>query len=112
MRKIGSKGTMSNLASCGWVPSQINLVFRELRWSRLDDIQVPKASMAMQHQRRGNARRPEHHLHTVGRQSMRGQERGKVRSINYEKKRGQHRALRETKGGRDPGGPRGPMNHT
>src|SRR6218665_3676651 len=38
---------MSNLASCWRVPSQINLVLRELRQSRLDDIQVPKASMAM-----------------------------------------------------------------
>ena len=47
MRKIGSKGNMSNLASCWRVPSQINLVLRELRRSRLDDIQVPKASMAM-----------------------------------------------------------------
>ena len=65
---------MSNLASCWRVPSQINLVLRELRWSRFDDIQVPKASMAMliagqsrQHQRCGSAGRPEHHLHTVGR---------------------------------------------
>src|SRR6218665_936146 len=34
----------------------------------------------------------------LGEQSMRGKERGKVRSLNYEKKRVQHRALLETKG--------------
>src|SRR6218665_1886435 len=96
------KLAMSNLASFWRVRSQINLVLRELKRRRVDDIQVPKASMSMLIARTVAAApearqcyRPEHHprASSLGKHSVGGKEVGKVRSINYIKKRSQHRAL-------------------